>query len=221
MYENVRHESYDLESGGFANLGAGLKYRISDNLNLISEARALKKFDNDDIDIMAGLGIGMMFGAAAAQVAPVSEIEVQQAPIPEIKQSIIPAYAPAVTTTEMEIVQTVPAPSAMYEKLDVVTIDNEGEDSINSRRHKVYAAPRYTDGNSYYIQVAALFKSNGNSTYFKKLDARGLNHEIKHTSVRGRDVKLLLVGPYSSRAEASADLSRAKQVERGAFIKKI
>jgi cell division septation protein DedD len=214
-YENVRHESSTLESGGFANAGAGLKYQIGENLNLLTEAKAIKKFDNDDLDIVAGVGIGMMFGAAATQMVPVSEFEIAQ---PAVVPSIIPADAPLATPVVIQ--QSVPAYNPMYENLDVVTIDTEGRDSINSRRtsHRAYNS----NGGDYYIQVAALFKNNGaNSTYFRKLDAQGLNHQLKNTTVRGKNISLLLVGPYDSKSAANADLGKVKSVERGAFVKRV
>ncbi len=233
-YENVRHEAYDLESGGFVNAGGGLKYQLNENLNLITEAKALKKFDNNDLDIIAGLGLGMMFGAAATQIAPISAIELDQQ-TPDVIPSIIPTVTPIATYTDI----TPPAPSSAYDNLDVVTIEENGSfqtRAILSEPSHAYNSydvvpieeeGRYTsqaianDGN-YYIQVAALFNSNGqDSTYFRKLDQAGLNHQIKETTVRGRDVKLLLVGPYNSSAEARADLSRTKNIEKGAFVKKI
>jgi hypothetical protein len=222
-YENVRHESSTLESGGFVNAGAGLKYQIGENLNLLTEAKALKKFDNDDLDIVAGVGIDMIFGAAATQMVPVSEFEIAQpAVVPSIVPAVVPSIVPADAplATPVVVQQSVPAYNPMYENLDVVTIDNEGEDSINSRRtsHRSYNS----NGGDYYIQVAALFKNNGaNSKYFRKLDAQGLNHQLKSTTVRGKNINLLLVGPYSSKAEANADLGKVRSVERGAFIKRV
>lgn len=61
-YEIISDEAYAAESGGFANLGGGLKYKISDTLNLIAETKALKKFSSSDLDVMAGLGLGLVFG---------------------------------------------------------------------------------------------------------------------------------------------------------------
>ena len=233
-YENVRHEAYDLESGGFFDAGAGLKYQLNEDLNLITEAKALKRFDNSDLDIVAGLGLGMMFGAAASQVTPISEIEIVQQ-TPDVTPSIIPAVAPLATYDEVFPA----APSSAYDSLDVVPIEEkrgfntravlsepshayDSYDVVPIEEKGRYTSTTLTNEGNYYIQVAALFNSNGeDSSYFRRLDAAGLNHQIKETTVRGRDVKLLLVGPYSSDSEARADLRRAKSIEKGAFVKKI
>jgi cell division protein FtsN len=166
----------------------------------------------------------MMFGAVASQIAPTPEMEVVQ-PTPSIIPAI-PKYVP--------VAQAIPAPSPAYDNLDVVSIEEQGR--FNTRA--VFNEPSNTYANSavvsideentavssggnYYIQVAALFSKDGaNSNYFGKLDSAGLNHQLKQTTVRGRPVKLLLVGPYNSSADARADLSRAKSIEKGAFIKK-
>lgn len=232
-YENVRHESYNLESGGFFDAGAGLKYPLNDDLNLITEAKALKKFDNGDLDIVAGLGIGMMFGAAATQIAPTPAIEAQHS-VPDVIPSLIPSVAPLATYTET----TIPTPSSNYDNLDVVPIEekrsfktrailNEPSHAYNNydvvpiEEESKYTSTTVVNNGNYYIQIAALFNSTGDLAYFKKLDNAGLNHQLKDTTVRGKDVKLLLVGPYNSMAEAKADLSNAKSIEKGAFVKKI
>lgn len=234
-YENVRHEAYDLESGGFFDAGAGLKYQLNENLNLITEAKALKKFDNDDLDIVAGLGLGIMFGAAAIQTAPISEIETIQSATPDVMPSIIPAVAPLATYNAI----TPPGPSSAYDDLDVVPIEEEGRfktravfnepsrsynnfDVVPIEEEGRYNSRAMVNDGSYYIQVAALFDGyRGDLSYSRKLDAAGLDHQLKNTTVSGRDVKLLLVGPYSSKTEAKVDLRRVRNIEKGAFIKKI
>jgi hypothetical protein len=221
-YENVRHEAYDLESGGFVDAGAGVKYQLNEDLNLITEAKALKKFDNNDLDIVASLGIGIMLGGATSQITPISEIEIVQQ-TPDVIPSIIPEVTPLATYDNLDVVPIkeerefntraiLNEPSHAYNNYDVVPIEEEGR----------YTSTALTNDGDYYIQVAALFNSTGeDSSYFIKLDAAGLNHQIKETTIRGRDVKLLLVGPYNSDSEARADLQRTKSIEKGAFVKKI
>jgi hypothetical protein len=215
-YENVRHESYNLESGGFFNTGVGLKYQLNSDINLITEARALKKFDNSDLDITTALGLGFMFGAIDTENIESIELDTSIEPKPDIIPSIIPADAPIASMTEVE--EPYSTDDEKYENLDVVPID---EINRKNSYHSNDVNLQDTEP-AYYIQIAALFKSNAtDSSYFQQLDKHGLNHEVKETTVKGRPVKLLLVGPYSSQAEARADLNRAKQIEKGAFIKKI
>lgn len=225
-YENVRHESSDLESGGFFDAGAGVKYPINEDLNFITEAKALKKFDNNDLDIIAGIGIGMIFGAAVTQSAPTPETKRQhtvisantlQPPLATERQTAsLSSYdnldvVPIASNSSFKTRAVLNEPSQNYDSYDVVPIEERGQYISNS-------VERSED---YYIQIAALFNSNADSSYLQKLDNIGLNHQLKETTIRGKKVKLLLVGPYNSRADAKADLNSAKSIEKSAFVKKI
>ncbi len=185
-YENVTDEAYAAESGGFANLGGGLKYKISDTLNLIAETKALKKFSNSDLDIMAGLGLGLVFGGNA----DVDEFE---------------------TGYDDDIVNS-------------IAYQDSGYDAEPSIVQTNYNQTPQANSDTYYIQIATLYENNlgaDSARYIRSLEANGLNYETKETTIRGRSVELLLVGPYFSDANARADLSKAKRVEKSAFIKKI
>jgi len=214
-YENVRHESHNLESGGFFNTGAGLKYQINKDVNLITEARALKKFDNGDLDITTALGLGFMFGATATKDVESTELDSKIEPKPDVIPSIIPA-TPIASITETD--KPYSYDDKNYDNFDVVPIDE-----LNRKNSLSTTVINNQDIEpAYYIQIAALFKnSSTDSSYFHKLDDLGLNHQIKETTVRGKPVKLLLAGPYNSKAEAKADLNLARKIEKGAFIKKI
>jgi len=214
-YENVRCEAYDLESGGFFDAGAGLKYQLNEDVNLITEARALKKFKNHDLDIVAGLGLGFMFGKSTSENIQTVELNTEIEPKPDVIPSIIPADIPLATVTETEVPNNYDDKN--YDNYDVVPID---EINRKNSYHETIQTIEESEP-AYYIQIAALFRNSLDTSYFQKLDDQGLNHQIKETTFKGKPVKLLLAGPYSSKAEAKADLSRAKRIEKGAFIKKI
>ncbi|MCH9813307.1 MAG: porin family protein [Epsilonproteobacteria bacterium] len=186
-YENVSDEAYDVEDQGFYNAGAGLRYGINDKVSLIADARAIRKIENRDIDIVAALGVGMIFGATSTIAQPTEEVTI--IPQPDVVPSVISEPAPLATLTQPTVVT------------EPIVVDS-----------------------TYYIQIAALFQNQletSDSPLIKSIDAQNLNYEIQETTVRGKSAQLLLVGPYYSETEARADLSRAKRVEKGAFIKKI
>ena len=192
-YESVTDEAYEAQSQGFFNAGAGLKYKLNDKLNLITEAKAVKKFKNSDLDVVAAIGLGMMFEPTIQQ----REHEIITQPIPHI--------VPPVIESTVEPIETM-----TYQEPPVV--------------HEIIEEEPFVVESEYYIQIAALFKGDfyaRNSDYIRKIEANGLNYEIKRTTIRGRSAQLLLIGPYFSDAEARSDLRRAKRVEKGAFIKKI
>jgi len=61
-YEYVNDKNLGIESQGFFNAGGGLKYSLNEKFRLISEAKAIKKFRDSDLDIVALVGVGMLFG---------------------------------------------------------------------------------------------------------------------------------------------------------------
>jgi hypothetical protein len=63
-YEDVENEFDEYKSQGFFNAGGGLKFRINDKLNLVSDIQAIKKFKSHDLDILGSLGISFLFGKA-------------------------------------------------------------------------------------------------------------------------------------------------------------
>jgi hypothetical protein len=75
-YEHVTEEKNGLESQGFFDAGAGLKYRITDNINLISDIQAIKKFDDKSLDFLGSVGIGFLFGDSIKQ-APEAFVQIQ------------------------------------------------------------------------------------------------------------------------------------------------
>ncbi len=60
-YEYVTDEAFDTKSGAFLDGGVGVKYRVGSNINLLLQAKAIRKFTNGDIDILATLGAGWVF----------------------------------------------------------------------------------------------------------------------------------------------------------------
>ncbi len=60
-YENFSKPRFENEDDGFANYGIGLKYRISDNVNLKTDIRHLITFDGAN-SLLYTLGLGISFG---------------------------------------------------------------------------------------------------------------------------------------------------------------
>ena len=190
-YEIISDEAYAAESGGFANLGGGLKYKISDTLNLIAETKALKKFSNSDLDVMAGLGLGLLFGGDRE----VDEFEAQY------DDDLVDSISYQDNSYDEQYVQSAPA---------IVETNYNQTSQQAGGTYYIQIAALYEDS------LGA--KSD---RYIQNLEESGLNYETKEATVRGRAVELLLVGPYFSDAGARADLLKAKRVEKGAFIKRI
>ncbi len=62
-YEHVENELADNDSQGFFNAGGGLKFRVNDRFNLVSDIQCIKKFRSHDLDILGSIGVGYLFGS--------------------------------------------------------------------------------------------------------------------------------------------------------------
>ncbi len=62
-YEHVENELADNDSQGFFNAGGGLKFKVNDRFNLVSDIQGIKKFRSHDFDILGSIGVGYLFGS--------------------------------------------------------------------------------------------------------------------------------------------------------------
>ncbi len=71
-YESVSDSTKCFDSNPFAQLGAGLKYAISDKINIVAEAKALQMLsgDNQDNEVVLSLGANMPFNSPVVAAAP-------------------------------------------------------------------------------------------------------------------------------------------------------
>ena len=72
----------------------------------------------------------------------------------------------------------------------------------------------------YYVQMGAFAKTPCKKL-IKKIDNAGYRYEIKRAVVNGRNLKLVVVGPYESRDDAKLSLEDLQDISKNAFIKKI
>ena len=95
-YERVDHEYNDLKSQGFFDAGLGLKFGITDRVSLLADVQGIKKFRDNDLDVLASLGLGFFFGGSS-QVAPETQVT-EVAPTPKREITIVKVK----TTTTVE-----------------------------------------------------------------------------------------------------------------------
>ena len=62
-YEHVENELADNDSQGFFNAGGGLKFKVNDRFNLVSDIQGINKFKSHDFDILGSIGVGYLFGS--------------------------------------------------------------------------------------------------------------------------------------------------------------
>ena len=197
----------------FANLGAGLKFGISDRVDLVTEAKWLRKLENKDNDIIATVGLGVKLGESKKSVDPIpsvtqtSEVEnaISLAKLREInerksKQSAAKVEPTVVSTTEPIAVQD--------EMVEAVFVEDITEDITE-------ATAASQDG--FYVQMAALFKGSGEELT-SRLEQKDYPYVLHNVQRSGKEALLVLVGPYESRVEAGVAIKYLKRLKRDAFI---
>ena len=66
-----------------------------------------------------------------------------------------------------------------------------------------------TGGSGYFIQIGA-FSKRPSEAYLKNITSQGFKYKVIQEDVKGNTFNKLLIGPYSSRAAASNDVSSVK-----------
>ncbi|ANE33031.1 OmpA family protein [Campylobacter hyointestinalis] len=80
-YQDLTHEANDIEDGGFAQAGLGLKYKVTDNFALKAEARDALDWNHGSNTFLYSLGFAVSFGEVA-KAAPAPVVEEKAAPAP-------------------------------------------------------------------------------------------------------------------------------------------
>ena len=208
-YEDVENEQCCECSQNFTDVGAGVKYDLGNNFNVVTEAKIVRKWKNADADVVGSLGLGYQFGKKVKAPEPIPVIEVQPEPEP-------------------------PKPVAKPEKIDtnetfitpeVVVIDQGNEDS---ECPYIDLPPKSNSCNGpYYIQVSAIVKCISKEKYddkrvFRKIKKAGLKYEIYSTiNSKNQSVSKVLIGPYRCFNDARKDLCNVKKnINMKAFIYK-
>ncbi|MMZ64657.1 Sporulation related domain protein [compost metagenome] len=174
-----------------------MKYSLNEKFRLVSEAKAIKKFKDDDLDVVAMVGVGMLFG--------------------ENDQ------APKMDNPKVESVDLQP----QEQDLSLVLLDETAAPETNvpaavqPQSTAVQNRAVAIDDNAYYIQVAVVTTQHGMEEYIAKLKREGVPVAVKPVTIKHKEGHRVLAGPYLSRSEAKADLGDVKKVEKDAYIRQL
>ncbi len=81
--------------------------------------------------------------------------------------------------------------------------------------------PSYSNSGQFYVQMGA-YKSRHSANLVSKLRNHGYNNTLIHTTAsKGRDLNLILVGPYLSKSEVKKVQRKLKRINPQAFIYKM
>ncbi len=132
--------------------------------------------------------------AQQVQNKPVSQPEQVQTPAPQT--TVVPTPKPKIVTKPKPIVKKV-KPKVIHKKEVRKIVKN------------------------YYIQVAAVTKTNPSKRFLRLITKNGFKYKIVEVNVKGMKVKRVLVGPFS-RNELKPALKKVKaKISASAFVKRI
>ncbi len=180
--------------------GIGAKYFATQNINLFLETKVLRKFKTKNSDHITNIGVAYLFNETPKIIAPYKYSNFT--PIKEEKPII-------------DLTHTVTHPAKIEQRV------------VLRRPQQIVATPPKSYNNnfnldkSYYIQMAAYASTSPNKLKNKIHRLGYYNIELHNIYRRNKNLTLILVGPYNSRASAHKELKKLKRVERGAFIYKM
>ncbi len=221
-------------SQGFVNVGAGLKFGISKHVDLVTEAKWIRKLSNNDDDLVATVGLGINTGSSTKPACKVPSIQatsdvqnainlaefrkisnknaVQQVAKKEVVETVA-TMSPAVVEPVVVAEDNIPADAIVLDE-DATVSDTSVETSFVEQPTAIEESAS-EDG--YYVQLAALFKGDGRALT-NRLEQKNY-HYVLHNVDRGRrTATLILVGPYQSQAEANVARKYLKRLKKDAFI---
>ena len=189
-YERVDREYNDYKSQGFFDAGLGVKFGINDKVSLLADVQGIKKFRDNDFDILASLGLGFFFGTNN-QVAPKTTTI-----------NIVPKKEPVRKITIIKI-----KPKTETKTLVVKEAPKKVKSSKSGEYYIQLAAAFKKD-------VA------DGCHFTEEMDKEGISYSVKYTKIKGKNASVLVTGPYSSKEEAKEELAKIRKISKDAFIRR-
>ena len=218
-YEKLHRDApQNVDSQAFLNAGAGLRYSVNNRVDLVAEARAIRKVEDGDKDIIGSIGAGYKFGSSC-QTKPVKGIPIKALSMKELA-ALTPKKALPVAPVAQAVVVPAPVVVASPAPAPVEVVDTKIEYESNyvdmcgsSASVEEETSDVRSSVQGYYVQVIALRK-NSPDVIISRLDAKGYNHVLKGEG----NLTRVLVGPYKSPSAAKSALKGLKKIRRDAFI---
>jgi hypothetical protein len=230
------------DSQPFLNIGAGIKYDINDRVNIVTEAKWLRKLENNDNDVIATLGLGVKLGEISTEHKDIPSVTETS----DVQNAISLAEFRKIQETKKvkkSVKQTVPvvaAATAVVKSTATASVDPifVQEDTIpeNAIILGEYESVESTDvisdstlvsqtpdesvasDSGYYVQLAAVFGGVSPAVLTNRLESKNYHYIIKDVQRFGKQASLVLVGPYASRTEAGIAKKYLKKLKSDAFI---
>lgn len=207
----------------FFNAGGGLKFAISDRVDLVTEGKWLRKLENGDNDLIATIGLGIKIGETTRGVSQSTATTV----VPSVTQTSEVENAISLEKLrEINAQKASPAPAVVTESV-VTTVENVSVEPIIIEEATYVEDTNFIEDtgatyeaiseSGYYVQMAAFFDGDGGALP-NRLERKNYPYIFHSVNRKGKDATLILVGPYESKAEAVVAMKYLKRLKRDAFI---
>ncbi len=174
-----------------------LKQQDVENQSTNDEPKDLVTINNDEKDRNI---INKIKEATSNQVKQSSEKVINQ-----VKPQIISQPKPKTIIKPIEVTKT-----------KTITIQQEPVRTTVVTPYPISAI------SGYFIQVGATYNSFPNKSFLSKIKNSGYDYIVHKTSIKGRDIKKVLVGPYTTRDQARNDLVDVQtKINPSAYIYRI
>ena len=208
-YEKLSNEIGNQKSQAFFNAGVGVKYAITPVFDVVAEAKYIKKADTMDDDILTSLGVGYKFGTVSNSTFTAQNQQFTPKPIP-LSDSELQSVNSSVTQEEL--------PMPKEEKKDIFEEHKALQVSLAKKPVTETNGCKESVIKGYYVQVGAYAHSKP-VRYLNSIEQKGYQATLYETSIKGKTVTKVLVGPYSSYSEARKKLKEIKsKIVNNAFI---
>ncbi len=216
-YEILSDETNHDVSQGYVEGGIGFKYHMKNDLIFDLEAKAMKKFDTDDIDYMVNFGLGYLFDPT------LKKPELYQPGLLEETPKVQNEFFVTPSTVKKKVIKPI---VIVEDKIEAAyTFNEEQEQNIPSIVKPLVEVPiavhyEQLEVKQYYVQVAAWFNSEDNKL-LNRLERDGFAYNIENAVRLGREAQLVKVGPYEQFADAKLALKDLKKIKKDAYITKL
>jgi len=209
-YEILSDETKHDVSQAYVEGGIGFKYHMQNSIIFDLEAKAMKKFDTDDIDYMVNFGLGYLFDPSLS-IYKTNEVSVLD------EKPIMVKPKSAIVKKKSQVIKPIPV------KKEIETLYTFNEEDVQKKESKKILNTTSKRDNfsysNYYVQMAVWYKKE-NDKLLSKLESAGYLFEIKDAKRLNKNVQLVLVGPYTTSKDAKIAWKKLRKIKKDAFITK-
>jgi hypothetical protein len=239
-YEILSDEIKNDVSQGYVEGGIGFKYHMKNDLIFDLEAKAMKKFDTDDVDYMVNFGLGYLFNPELSRpkffqptLFTKKRVEKQSIKPKTVKHTTI---QPVKKPTVNRFTQPIQGEKKKLTIKPIAKVDTKNSDKITAlytfkeedltrKKYKKYKEISKTNivsdsPKNIYIQMAA-WNKKVDEKLLSKIEKGGYNFELKDATRANKDVQLVLVGPFDNISDAKSVHKDLRKMAKDAFITKI